>query len=132
MATNASSGKNHQVCNTENENFILIWLDAGVNISEENLNAQKELRTIITNFKAFENIDTCHKYITSLSEENQVILIVSGRFGEELVHQIHKLAHVLAIYVFCMDHAKNSGWAKKFKKVKQFSRVSYHFFLYLD
>ncbi|CAF3833086.1 unnamed protein product [Rotaria sordida] len=110
MATNAPSDNNTFAFNSSIENFILIWLDADVNRTEENLNAQKELRTIINNIQTFEIIDQCEEYIKCQMHQYQFILIVSGRLGQELVSRIHEFSQVLAIYVFCMDQEKiNQG-----------------------
>ncbi|CAF1383335.1 unnamed protein product [Rotaria sp. Silwood1] len=118
MTTNAPSDNNAFACNSSIENFILIWLDADVNRTEENFNAQKELRTIINNIQTFEIIDQCEEYIKDQMNQYQFIVIVSGRLGQELVPRIHEFSQVLAIYVFCMDQEKNLAWARNFNKVE--------------
>ncbi len=110
--------KNTLVNNTNVEIYITVWLDAEVNTNEENRKAQEQLRTIISRLKAFESRDECKKYVRSLSSQERVLLIVSGRFGEELIPKIHSLRQVVSIYVYCKDKIANEKWAIHFMKVK--------------
>jgi virulence-associated protein VapD len=99
------------------ETFSLVWLDGSVNTSEENVNVQQQLRTLINHLKTFENADECVQYIRSVSKQNRIVLIVSGRLGREIVPRIHRLRQVSSIYVYCMDKQANEQWANKFQKV---------------
>ena len=104
----------------ENNNldaFPLVWLDNLVNISQENLDGQRLIRSSIDHLKTFENIDKCEEYIRSISREERIILIVSGRLGREITPRIHQLPQVSSIYVYCLDKSTNEQWAKQFKKV---------------
>ncbi len=112
MATNSQSE------NSSIDNFTLIWVDADVNRNEENLNAQKDLRIIFDNVQTFEDIVLCQEYIKTHLEKYRFVLIVSGRFGQELVPDIHQFSQVLAIYVFCLNQAIHLEWAQKFTKVQ--------------
>jgi hypothetical protein len=133
MATNALSNQNHQTDNNNAENFVLIWLDAGVD-NHENLDAQKKLANIHRNFKMFKSVADGEKTIQQLTVSDRVILIVSGGFGMEIVPRIHQLEQVLTIYIFCMEREKHVEWAKNFNKVKQFYLlfVSLHDIICLD
>lgn len=98
--------------------YPLIWLDRLVNISEENLDGQKLIRSSIDNLKTFENVNKCEEYIRSISSDERIILIVSGRLGREITPHIHELRQVSSIYVYCLDKSANEEWAKQYKKVK--------------
>jgi hypothetical protein len=100
------------------EIFSLVWLDAAVNSTKENLDVQQQLRALINQFKPFDNLKECLQYIRNISRQNRIIIIVSGRLGREIVPRIHRLRQVSAIYVYCMDKEKNEKWASKFPKVK--------------
>jgi hypothetical protein len=113
MASNAT------VNNTNDKIFITIWLDAEVNTNEANQKVQQQLRMSISCLKTFETKNECDKYIRSTSSEEQLLLIVSGRFGREFVPSIHQLQQIISIYVFCQDVKGNEQWAKAFTKVKQ-------------
>lgn len=95
----------------------LVWLDAQVNKTEENRETQGKLKEIIGQFKAFEDSKSCHRYISSTSPKSQIILIVSGHYGRELVPKIHDLQQIQQIYVFCLNKQFNEQWAKDFRKV---------------
>ncbi len=99
------------------ETFSLLWLDENVNSNKENINAQKILRTVINQLKIFENYHLCEQYIRQITDVNSVILIVSGRYGKELIPTIHNLLQLNAVYVYCMDIKSNEIWAKKYDKV---------------
>jgi plasmid stabilization system protein ParE len=99
------------------ETFGLLWLDANVDTSEENRQAQKQLRHIINHLKIFDNQNLCQQYILSVSSQNRLILIVSGRLGQEIVPHIHHLRQISSIYVYCRDKETNEKWAKHFPKV---------------
>ena len=105
------------VNNTNAEVFIIAWLDADVNTTESNKKAQQQLLTIISHLKTFEEKTECEKYIRSLSSQERLSLIVSGRLGKELVPDIYTLPQATSIYVYCQDKEKNEQWANRFKKV---------------
>jgi hypothetical protein len=112
------------------EIFCLIWLDVNLNVKETRDTEQK-LRSIINHLKKFQDVKQCQQYIQQRSKNDRLILIVSGRFGQEIVPSIHKLRQVISIYVYCMDKKNNEQWASKFPKVKLSEQILipfYHFF----
>ncbi len=112
------------------EIFHLIWFDANVNIIETRDTEQK-LRSVINHLKKFQDVKQCQQYIEQRSKSDRLVLIVSGRLGQEIVSSIHKLRQVTAIYVHCIDKESNEQWASKFAKVKLFQKILipfYHFF----
>ena len=116
-ASMAAAATSPKLGNNNLEIFSLIWLDASVNDSEENVDAQHRLRTSINHLKTFEEGEECEHHIRAVSAEDRIVLIVSGRLGREVVPRIHQLRQVSSIYVYCMDKARNEQWAKQFKKV---------------
>jgi hypothetical protein len=106
------------VSNDDNlETFSLLWLDAQVNTTEDNRQTQQKLRQIINHLKTFDDQEQCHQYILSLSPQDRLVLIISGRCGRQLVPQIHQLRQLSSVYVYCMDKQANEQWAKDFTKV---------------
>ncbi|CAF1182466.1 unnamed protein product [Adineta steineri] len=99
------------------ETFSLIWLDANVNGSVENIETQQRLRTSINHLKTFQNGDECKHYIELLPKD-RFVLIVSGRLGQEVVPYIHNLRQVYSIYVYCLQKERNERWAKQYSKIK--------------
>lgn len=102
------------------ETFSLIWLDASVNDSSENVDAQRQLRTSIHFLITFEDGEKCEEYIRTVPRDDRIVLIISGRFGQTIVPRIHSLRQVSDIYVYCKDKKRNEVWAKEFKKVNKF------------
>jgi hypothetical protein len=99
------------------ETFSLFWLDAQVNTTEDNRQTQQILRQIINHLKTFDDQNQCQKHITSLSPQDRLVLIISGRYGRQLVPHIHQLRQLSSIYVYCLDKKANEQWAKYFPKV---------------
>lgn len=103
---------------TENlETFSLLWLDENVNSTEQNINAQKKLKTVMNQLKTFENTQVYQQYIQQNTSTNSIVLIVSGKCGRELIPTIHELSQLNAIYVYCMDIKSNEVWTKNYRKV---------------
>ncbi|CAF3309085.1 unnamed protein product [Rotaria socialis] len=117
MTTSAVCKTSSNMHDENLETFYLLWLDAEVNISEENRIAQQQLRSTINHVTTFEDGNLCQQYIQSISIYDRIILIVSGRLGQEVVPRIHDLRQLSSIYVYCIDKQKNEEWAKNFTKV---------------
>lgn len=104
MATASDSGKQKD----ENlETYCLIWLDAAVNSSKENLKAQQKLRATINHLLSFEEEQQCLHHMDSLPKGDRVVLIVSGRLGRMIVPKIIQVRQIISIYVYCMDKKGN-------------------------
>ncbi|UJR24269.1 hypothetical protein I4U23_027236 [Adineta vaga] len=101
------------------ETFLLIWLDATVNNSKENINAQQQLRKIVNCMKIFTDEIQFDQYIRTVVEDDEIILIISGHFGYRIVPRIHQFRQILSIYVYCNDKIQNEQWSKEFIKVKK-------------
>ena len=99
------------------ETFSLIWLDSTID-EATNRDTNVKLRSFLHTFKAFKHLHDGQNYIEQRSKDDRLILIVSGRFGREIVDKIHPLRQISSIYVFCMDKEANKQWASKFPKVK--------------
>ncbi|CAF1427681.1 unnamed protein product [Adineta steineri] len=99
------------------EIFSLIWLDANVNVKDTR-DTEVKLRSIINYIKKFQNVKQCQQYIEQTSQEDRLVIIVSGRLGQEIVPFIHQLRQVISIYIYCVDKKSNEQWAHKFAKVK--------------
>ncbi|CAF1113254.1 unnamed protein product [Didymodactylos carnosus] len=98
------------------ELFTLIWLDAKVKTSKDNLNTQMQLKKVINFLKIFDNLLECEQYIRRVQNE-KVVLIVSGRLGREIVPNIHDLPQLNSIYVYCLDKVSNQQWSNKYQKI---------------
>ena len=104
------------------ETDFLIWLDPTVNTSDENIEAQQQLRTSINHLTTFDDDKECEEYIRSISKDDRIVLIVSGQLGQQFVPRIHQLQQVFSIYVYCMNKIENEQWTSKFNKVRMFMK----------
>jgi len=120
MGNASTKGKNDNL-----ETFCLIWLDSLVNNSQENLQAQEQLRTAINHLKTFENEQLCLKYIKSVPKDDRIVLIVSGKLGRSIVPKIFHLRQIVSIYVYCTDKTFNEQWAQHFIKVRKHQFYTY-------
>jgi hypothetical protein len=109
--------------NSNLETFSLVWLDSSVNNSEENVDTQRRLRTIINHLRTFENSHDCEEYIRSVSNHDRIVIIVSGISGRQLIPRIHKIRQVCSIYVYCMNRKTNEKWTKQYNKVNRKHRL---------
>jgi hypothetical protein len=101
------------------ETYSLIWLDSSVNNSQENIQAQNILRTSINHLLTFENDEFCLRFIDGLSDDDRVILIVNGQFGQIIVPQVALLRQIISIYIYCRNKNFHEHWAKDFPKVNK-------------
>lgn len=102
------------------EKYQLIWLDENVNEAQDNVLTQKKLRQAINQLKTFDNVIECEKHVQNTKGTNQkMMLIVSGKFGRELIPRIHDIRELIAFYVYCMDKDRNRQWADNYQKVKK-------------
>lgn len=99
------------------EIYSLIWLDGTVDSSEEKLNIQRKLRSSINYLKTFNNEYECENYLLSTSNNERIILIISGQLGKHLINHIHHLTQIISIYIFCIDKNKYLIWSNQFLKV---------------
>ncbi|CAF3741635.1 unnamed protein product [Rotaria sp. Silwood1] len=109
---------NSNIYDNNLETCALFWLDAAVNTSEENREAQQQIRSTINHVTTFEDANLCQRYIQSIPVHDRLVLIVSGRLGQEVVPHIHHMRQLLSIYVYCMDKERNEKWTNNFAKVK--------------
>jgi hypothetical protein len=108
---------NHETNDENLETFSLLWLDSQVNTLAENRQTQLELRQIINHLKIFDDKQQCYQYIRSLSSQDRLILIISDKYGRQLIPQIHQLRQVSSIYVYGRDKKVDEQWTKDFTKV---------------
>ncbi len=110
------------------ETYCLIWLDASVNSSPENVKVQQQLRSSINHLLLFEDDQQCLEYIHSVPKDDRIVFIVSGKFGQIIVPQIVQLRQIISIYIYCTDKKANEEWSRHFTKVTIFYISNYNKF----
>jgi len=98
------------------ELYSLIWCDANVDKTEENIQTQMKLRSSINYIQTFDNMNECEEYIKGVKYE-KVVLIVSGNIGHLMVPRIHALKQLTSVFVYCGNRVQHETWAKNYKKV---------------
>ncbi len=106
---------------TQNEEkYQLLWLDENVNEAQDNVVTQKKLRQAINQLKTFDNVKECEKHVHNIEgTHKKMVLIVSGKFGRELIPRIHDIRELSAFYVYCMAKNSNKQWADNYQKVQK-------------
>lgn len=112
------------------ESVTLIWLDQMGNSTQANREIQEKFRSIVNYLQTFETCDECEGYLRSFTADDihQVLLIVSGRFAEEILRRVADLNQVQFIFIFCMDEQKYQSTMKTYPKVVSlsfFPRLNY-------
>lgn len=98
------------------ETSALVWLDASINNTQDNMDAQYKLRKSINHLKTFDNSDECVEYIQSMSKD-RIVLVVSDNFAQEIIPCIHQLRQVSSVYIHCVNNSIDDKWVTQFKKV---------------
>ncbi|CAF1382045.1 unnamed protein product [Rotaria sordida] len=103
--------------NTHGEQVNLVWFDPNL-FSEDN--------TVILNnlLDEFPNIQTLveEEQFYTLVEgraNRRIVLIISGKKGEEIIPRIHDRSDILTIYVYCGQIAKYKYLETKYSKVQK-------------
>ncbi len=102
---------------TRNQRFVCVWLDNRLMRSEEYIDTQDQLRTIIKDFKDFNNPHQCLDFITNLTD-TKVFFITSNVLGKTLVPIIHSFKQVDSIYIFIANKSLDEEWTKDYTKMK--------------
>ena len=98
------------------ETYSLVWLDAGVGLTD-NLVTKHKLRALINHVEVFQQSDQCAKYIQSLSKHERVVLITNDQLGQQLVPKIHSFRQISSVYVYNTNEHGDKNWSKPFYKV---------------
>ncbi|CAF3698829.1 unnamed protein product [Rotaria sordida] len=100
------------------ENFLLVWLDANLNESDEDFKRSlQHLQHIVATITIFTDADQCVDFVSAIQDE-KVFMIVSDVLGQHIVPEIQALPQLLSIYVFCDNQSIHQQWAKTIPKVK--------------
>ncbi|CAF1221230.1 unnamed protein product [Adineta steineri] len=91
------------------ESFSLIWLN-----NNENVDIQKELRNTINHIETFDDVEECKNYIEKTSENDRLVLVTNGEFGQQIIPSIHQLRQISSVYI----NSENEQWTNDFPKLK--------------
>lgn len=91
----------------------MIWLDKTIDAS------RTALREITNYVLLYTELEPCLTYIRSITTE-RIFLIVSGSYARACLDEIHDLAQVDSIFIFCMNTAK---YKQEFQEARQYSKL---------
>lgn len=101
------------------ENCLLVWLNQNI---EEDLGKYPEeifrLKDVFARMNTFDDSKKCLDFISNVKNNERIFLISSGTLGKNVVPQLHDMAQVDSIYIFCGDKSKHEEWVKSFWKIK--------------
>lgn len=107
---------------TVERSFIVVWCDATIGLNtnaDDDTNTLMQLARILNRKRqlihTFNEIAPCRDFIKNV---NNILLIVSGSMGLELVPTVHDLNQIHSVYIFCMNKPKYDAWAKQYQKVR--------------
>ena len=75
------------------------------------------LKSIVDSVNTFSVPDLLVNFLFE-NEQEKVILIVSGGFGESTMPIVHDAPQLDSVFVFCFNKTRHEQWAKQWKKVK--------------
>ena len=99
------------------EDLIIIWLDENSNEPQETVCKRRtRLRDIVNSLRAFNDSSQCLTFIQSIKEE-KIFLIISGSLGKIFIDQVHHLAQVSSVYIYCFDPDQHKQWTINYEKI---------------
>ena len=81
------------------QRFICIWLDNRLMRSEDYIDTQDQLKTVIKDFREFKDANQCVDFITDIIDA-KVFFITSNVLGRIIVPLIHLCEQIDSIYIF--------------------------------
>lgn len=99
------------------ETFSLIWLDSNADRSDIK-ETKNKLRHLINRLRLFHDVGECEKYINERPYYDRIVMVVSGKMGQQIVPFIHELQQIVSIYVYCQNRQNHEQWAGKYAKVR--------------
>lgn len=111
--------------NMDLETFTLVWLDRKLGTTNENAALLDKLRARVHCVRTFTHLETCKFFIEAHPFDEPLVLVISGKYGEELVPLVHNLDQISIIYIFCMNRIYHSVWAGSYAKVTIYSVIQY-------
>lgn len=98
------------------ETYRIFCLDASVN-NEENLIAQKQLRSMICQLQTSIDSEESVGRVCCICQDNLTILIATGQVGRIMVPEIQKLQQSSSISMYCFNKEVTEPWNQPLNKV---------------
>ncbi|CAM4934231.1 unnamed protein product [Rotaria socialis] len=100
------------------QDYLVIWVDGNIDESHEDCqNTLAQLRATVSEVNVFRTPEECIEFLNKI-DEGKAFVISSGALGRSLIHDIHGMPKVNAIYIFCDKKARHEPWAKDWSKIR--------------
>lgn len=99
------------------KHVLFIWLDPDMNENKEIQSSIEHLKMIIPCALSTNDYDECEQWLINYDDNKQIFVIVSNKFGRQLVPHIHLLPSIAAIYIYCTDRKIHTKWTEKYSKI---------------
>jgi hypothetical protein len=129
--TNAATNITSRSSTTERrcelvQNYLLIWVDGNIDLTNEDCeNTLIKLRGVVRKVDHCTTPAECIEFLNKMDDE-KAFVILSGALGQRIVPDIHDMAQVRAIYIFCSNKARHEGWANEWPKIQGVFTTIYH------
>ena len=117
-ATTALSPAASQTRRRVAQNFVLVWVDSGIDLSnKDSQDALAQLRTVVNDVTICTESDQCIQFLNDIKDE-KAFVVVSGSLGQDLVPEIHAIPQLDTIYIFCVNKFRHEQWAQNWAKIR--------------
>ncbi|CAF3503062.1 unnamed protein product [Rotaria sp. Silwood1] len=100
------------------ENYLVIWVDGNIDMANQDCqNTMEQLRAVVNQVNPCKTPEQCVQMLMENQEEISFV-ISSGAFGQHLVPDIHDMAKLNAIFIFCGNKQRHQVWAQNWPKIK--------------
>jgi tetratricopeptide (TPR) repeat protein len=95
------------------QNFHLVWLDGSIDEinNQDCIDTITYLREVVNTVNTFTDVDECVHFLKHINEE-KTFIISSGAFVQTIVHTVHDMPQISAIYIFCDSKTHDKQWTK--------------------
>ncbi|CAF2056713.1 unnamed protein product [Rotaria magnacalcarata] len=100
------------------QNYLVIWVDGSIALNNKDCqNTLTQLREVVRKVNFCTTPEECIQFLNQMDDE-RAFIISSGALGQQLVSDIHHMAQVDAIYIFCGNKTRHAGWTKYWPKIE--------------
>ncbi|CAF4953134.1 unnamed protein product, partial [Rotaria socialis] len=100
------------------QNYLLIWVDQNIDENTKDCrDTLAQLRAVVNEVNVCTTPERCVEFLNEM-DDRRAFVISSGALGKSLLHDIHGMPKVNAIYIFCGSKALHEAWAKDWPKIR--------------
>ncbi|CAF0724893.1 unnamed protein product [Adineta steineri] len=109
----------HQPRQRMTQSYLLLWLDASINqTNEEYENTLEQIRTVTDDVNIFTQRDACIDFLTDAQADIESFLIVKDTMSQQIMPLINDIPQLNNVYIFNHIEFLHAEWIKKWDKIK--------------